>query len=51
MRNKKWVPHGKAAIAGSGHGRPHKSRGKWWNPPSPSPVKDLDKIIKELENK
>ena len=51
MRNKKWVPHGKAAIGGKGHGRPHKSSGKWGNPPSPSPVKDLNKIIKELENK
>ena len=58
MRNKKWAPHGHtAAPAGSrlgpGHGRGRGgARGKWWNPPlDPSPVKELDQIIKELEKK
>ena len=28
-----------------------KGRGKWWNPPKASPVKELDQITKENEEK
>jgi len=52
MKPKIYVPHGKAAISGSGNRRGRTGgMGKWYNPPKISPVKELDQIIKELENK
>jgi len=56
MKPKIYVPHGKPALSGSGNRRGRTGgRGRWWNPPKPFPVnpvtEDLDKIIKELENK
>ncbi len=52
-----FVGHGKtAAPAGSALGTGNRRggggvRGKWWNPPKASPVKELDQITKENEEK
>jgi len=54
MKRKIYVPNKRAAISGSGNrsGTTGRGQGKWWNPPlNPSPVKELDQIIKELEKK